>query len=193
MQSASTLLLSALIPTHPTTFHITSYWTSYWGAVVLPRFCSSQYLMCGCFFLIIFVSIVGDCLGSKIKVHPPMCHQFAKHLWRYILILMYLFCQAIWMLFFINSLGNSRNFLHYQWPKNLLTEETGKYMTPNSIVWKMNVCVFLFKLLYILQSIVLLLRHCNIKWSPSYLNAKNRYLGMTMVTKRLHKDIAKLN
>ena len=78
MQSASTLLLSALIPTQPTTFYITSYW----GVVVLPRFCSSQYVMCGCFFLIIFVSIVGDCLGSKIKVHPPyvssVCKAFMK-------------------------------------------------------------------------------------------------------------------
>ena len=78
MQSASPHVLRALISIHPTTFHITSYW----GAVVFPRFCSSQYVMCGCFFLIIFVSIVGDCLGSKIKVHPPyvssVCKAFMK-------------------------------------------------------------------------------------------------------------------
>ena len=44
----------------------------------------------------------------------------------------------------------------------------------------------------ILKSMVLLLRHCKRKWS-SYLNVKNRYLGMTGVTKKLHKSIAKLN
>ena len=43
-----------------------------------------------------------------------------------------------------------------------------------------------------LKSMVLLLRHCKRKWS-SYLNVKNRYLGMTGVTKKLHKSIAKLN
>ena len=44
----------------------------------------------------------------------------------------------------------------------------------------------------ILKSMVLLLRHCKRKWS-SYLNVKNRYLGMTGVTKKFHKSIAKLN
>ena len=113
MQSTSTLLLSALIPTQPTTFYITSYW----GAVVLPRFCSSQYVMCGCFFLIIFVSIVGDCLGSKIKVHPPyvssVCKAFMKIYFNsYVFIL-----PSNLNVFFINSIGTSRNFWHYQWPE----------------------------------------------------------------------------
>ena len=79
-------------------------------------------------------------------------------------------------------------------------------MTPNSIVWKMNVFFFFFFFFFfwggggvrgvnnriILKSMVLLLRHCKRKWS-SYLNVKNRYLGMTGVTKKLHKSIAKLN
>ena len=118
MQPASTLLLSALIPTHPTTFHITSYW----GAVVLPRFCSSQYVMYGCFFLIIFVSIVRDCLGSKIKVPPfvsSVCKAFMKIYFNsYVFIL-----PSNLNAFFINSLGNSRNFLHYQWPEEFIKQK----------------------------------------------------------------------
>ena len=170
MQSASTLLLSALIPIHPTTFHITSYW----GAVVLPRFCSSQYVMCGCFFLIIFVSIVGDCLGSKIKSIYEV-----------------LFCQAIQMLF-INSLGNSRNFLHNQWPEEFIKQKKPASKWHQIALYERWMC-FCSNYRTILKSIVLLLRYCKRKWSPSYLNAKNRYFGMTGVTKKLHKSIAKLN
>ena len=36
---------------------------------------------------------------KKSRFIPPIFHQFAKHLLRFILILMYLFCQAIWMIF----------------------------------------------------------------------------------------------
>ena len=60
-------------------------------------------------------------------------------------------------------------------------------------------CVFFFFFFWwgvnnriILKSMVLLLRHCKRKWS-SYLNVKNRYLGMTGVTKKFHNSIAKLN
>ena len=124
MQSAPTLLLSALIPTHPTTFHITSYW----GAVVLPRFCSSQYVMCGCFTLIIFVSIVGDCFGSKIKVHPPpppppyvssVCKAFMKIYFNsYVFIL-----PSNLNAFFYKFTGQQPIFLHYQWPEEVIKQK----------------------------------------------------------------------
>ena len=54
-------------PPHP--FYITSYW----GAFVSPRFYSFQYVMCGCYFQIIFVSIVGDCLDSKSRFNTLQC------------------------------------------------------------------------------------------------------------------------
>ena len=125
---------------------------------------------------------------------PYMFHQFAKQLWRFILILMYLFCKAISMLFFMNSLDNSRNFLHYQWPE----EFTKKQKKPASkwhqiALYERLMSFFCSNYRIILKSIVLLLRHCKRKWSQSYLNAKNRYLGMTWVTKKLHESIAKLN
>ena len=62
-------------------------------------------------------------------------------------------------------------------------------MTPNSIVWKMNVFYFCSNYRTIFKSIVLLLRYCKRKWSPLYLNAKNRYLGMTGVTKSCIKAL----
>ena len=147
---------------------------------------------------------------KKIKVPPPpppLCFISLHHrprpicfislqssLWRFILILMYLFCKAIWMLFFINSLGNSRNFLHYQWPE----EFTKKQKKPASkwhqiALYERLMSFFCSNYRIILKSIVLLLRHCKRKWSQSYLNAKKRYLGMTWVTKKLHESIAKLN
>ena len=147
MQSASTLLLSAMIPTHPTTFHITSNW----GAVVLPRFCSSQYMVCGCFFLIIFVSIVGDCLGSKLKVHPipppyvsSVCKAFMKIYFNsYVFIL-----PSNLNAFFINSLGNSRNFLHYQWPKEFIKQKKPTSKWHQIALYERWMCFFLFKLPY---------------------------------------------
>ena len=77
-------------------------------------------------------------------------------------------------------------------------------MTPNSIVWKMNVLFFFFFFFFLGGgggwTTVLFWNpwyyywdyYCKRKWS-SYLNVKNRYLGMTGVTKKLHKSIAKLN
>ena len=108
--------------------------------------------------------------------------------------------------FFINSLGNSRNLWHYQWPAEFIKQkkpaskwhQIALYERWMWVFWGFFFFLFFFfggggvNNRIILQSMVLLLIHCKRKWS-SYLNVKNRYLGMTGVTKKLHKSIAKFN
>ena len=117
--------------------------------------------------------------------------------------------------FFINSLGNSRNLWHYQLPAEFIKQKkpASKWHQILYERWMwLGFSFFFFWFFFffffffwwgvgvgvcvnnriILKSMVLLLRHCKRKWS-SYLNVKNWYLGMTGVTKKLHKSIAKLN
>ena len=117
---------------------------------------------------------------------------------------------------FINSLGNSRNLWHYQWPAEFIKQRKPASKWHQIALYERWMFFLLLLLLLfgvffggggwvfffffwwgvnnriILKSMVLLLRHCKRKWS-SYLNVKNRYLGMTGVTKKFHKSIAKLN
>ena len=119
--------------------------------------------------------------------------------------------------FFINSLGNSRNLWHYQWPAEFIKQRKPASKWHQIALYERWMVFFFFFFFFfflggggvglfffwfffwwgvnnriILKSMVLLLRHCKRKWS-SYLNVKNRYLGMTGVTKKFHKSIAKLN
>ena len=196
MQAASTLLLSALILTHLTTFHITSCW----GALFCPDSVRLS-MWSGDVWLFLPDHIRLNCrrlLGLKNQGSPPyvssVCKAFMKIYFNYVFIL-----PSNLNTFFINSLGNSRNLWHYQWPAEFIKQRkpASKW---HQIAWKMNVFFFFFFFFFlwgvnnriILKSMVLLLRHCKRKWS-SYLNVKNRYLGMTGVTKKFHKSIAKLN
>ena len=191
VQSASTLLLSALIPTHLTTFHITSYW----GAVLLPRFCSSQYVM----WLFLPDHIRLNCwrlLGFKNQVSSPL----------YFISLQSIYWDLFWFLciyfakqsecFFINSLGNSQNFWHYQWPEEFIKQKKPASKWHQIALYERWMCFVYFSVqttvlfwnpLYYYWDIVKKNDHHHI-WMP-----KNRYLGTTGVTKKLHKSIAKLN
>ena len=150
--------------------------------------------MCGCFFLIIFVPIVGDCLGSKSRLTPPPPHpphtvsSVCEHLWRFILILMYLFCQAIQMPFYKFTKQQPQFFYITSGPKNCIKQKKPASKWHPIALHERWVCFFV-------QTTVLF-------WNPSYyygdivkendhhyyLNAKNKYLGVTGVTIKLHKN-----
>ena len=147
MQSASPPLLRALIPTHPTTF----------------------LLRCGCFAQILFVSIrdvwlflpdhirlkFRRLLGFKNQCSPPMFHQFAKHLWRFILILMYLFCQAIQMPFY-KFTGQQPKFFTLPVVRRILLNRRNRQVNDTKKHCMKDECVFCSNYRTILKSIVLL-------------------------------------
>ena len=107
--------------------------------------------------------------------------------------------------FFINSLGNSRNLWHYQWPAEFIKQKKPASKWHQIALYERWMVFFFFFFFFgggggggggvrgvnnriILKSMVLLLRHYKRKWS-SYLNVKNRYLGMTGVTKSCIKAL----
>ena len=117
MQPASTLLLSALIPTHPTTFHITSCW----GALFCP---DSVRLSMWCVVVSSwsYSSQLSEIAWVKKSRFTPLCFISLQSIYEDLFQFLCIYFAKQSKYFFINSLGNSRNLWHYQWPAEFIKQ-----------------------------------------------------------------------
>ena len=168
-----------------------------------------------CFAQILFVSVCDvwlflpdhirlNCrilLGLKKSRFTRLCFISLQSIYEDLFFFLCIYFAKQSKYFFINSLGNTRNLWHYQWPAEFIKQRKPASKWHQIALYERWMWFFLFFFCFfgwgvnnriILKSMVLLLRHCKRKWS-SYLNVKNRYLRMTGVTKKFHKSIAKLN
>ena len=136
---------SYLVPWFPPTHHLQYY--------ILLR--------CGCFAQIMFVSVrdvwlflpdhirlnIRRLLGFKNQGSPPHPPCFISLQSIYVDLFQFwciYFAKQSKCFFFINSLGNSRNFLYYQWPEEFIKQKKPASKWHQIALYDRWVCFFLF-------------------------------------------------